>query len=192
MDKYLNQNQINLIATNYGYEYAALKAVIAKESSGHGFDTTTGKIIIQFEPLYFKRLSDKWANNIVGHVWYGNKVSNQTLEWLAFNDAYSIDAEAAMKSTSIGMMQVLGVHYAELGFKTIDEMWDYGKVSEYNQVDIGVKFIKSQIIIDKALKDKDWATFAMHYNGPKYKMNNYDTDLAKFYSHFSIDQNNIV
>jgi len=187
MDKYLSQDQIKQLASNYGYEYPALKAVIAKESSGHGFDTTTSKIIIQFEPSYFKRLSPVWTDNIVGHIWYQNKVSNQTLEWLAFNDAFKIDPDAAMKSTSIGMMQVMGVHYKDLGFPTVNAMWDFGKESEYNQVEIGIKFIKANSIIDKALREKNWVVFAEHYNGPNYRQNNYDTDLAKFYLHFQIE-----
>ena len=39
------------VAKEFGYEDAALAAFIETETGGKGFDKTTGKIIIQFEPL---------------------------------------------------------------------------------------------------------------------------------------------
>jgi len=48
-----------------------------------------------------------------------------------------------MKSTSIGLMQIMGFHFSELGFKTVGEMWDYAKISEKNQIELALKFIKN-------------------------------------------------
>ena len=33
----------------------------------------------------------------------------------------------------------------------------------------------------KALKDKDWSTFAKLYNGPEYAKNKYDSKLSSAY-----------
>lgn len=177
----LTTAQITDLAQKNKYEYAALKAVINVESSGHGFSLVTGRIVIQFEPSWFKRKYSEWKAATAGHIWHNNGVSDQLTEWKAFNDAFGISPDAAMQSTSIGMMQVMGFHYKLLGFKTVGEMWDYGKVSEANQVDLGIRFIKANVKLDKALREKDWPTFAYYYNGEGYKKYNYDTRLAQEY-----------
>jgi hypothetical protein len=182
MLKTLIQEQIKYLASANSYEYAALKAVINVESNGHGFSTTTGKIIIQFEPVWFKRTYYQWKTGLAGHTWQSNGVRNQTLEWKAFNDAFSLNKEAAMQSTSIGMMQVMGFHYKLLGFKNAGEMWNYAKENEANQVELGIRFIKKNPKLSEALASKDWPTFAFHYNGAGYKEFNYDKRLATAYT----------
>ena len=128
-----------------------------------------------FEPSLFQliRKVEKFAD----------AVEKQTGEWLAFNDAFSINPDAAMQSTSIGLMQVMGFHYKKLGFATVGAMWDHGKESEANQVDLGLRFIKAagNEKLFNALKNKDWATFAFYYNGAQYKKFNYDTRMADAY-----------
>lgn len=173
----ITQTEIKTIAEANGYEYAALKAVIMVEGSGKGFDPASGKILIQFEPHWFRRLS---SNKTPGS-WEQNRVEKQSAEWVAFNDAFSKDADAAMQSTSWGMMQVMGFHHKALGFDTVGAMVDFAKVSEANQVELGVKFINHSKQLAPALKAKDWKTFAHYYNGPNYKVNNYDVRLQSAY-----------
>jgi len=173
----ITETEIKEIAERNGFEYAALKAVIMVEGSGRGYDAATGKILIQFEPHWFRRLS----SNTAPGVWDRNKVEKQAGEWLAFNDAFEKDADAAMSATSIGMMQVMGFHWQALGFKSVGEMWDFAKVSEANQVELGVRFIKKSVRLHTALVEKDWKNFAYYYNGPRYRDNKYDERLEKEY-----------
>jgi hypothetical protein len=177
VEKKLTPNQIIYLAKTNGYEPSALRSVILTESSGNGFSDKTGRIIIQFEPSWFKRKFLDWANHQANHTWQNNGVGDQTQEWYAFNDAYSINANAAMESTSIGMMQVMGFHWKDLGFSNVGAMWDYAKISEANQVDLGIRFIKSIPKLNQSLKNKDWKTLAYYYNGAEYKKFNYDTRL---------------
>lgn len=172
MSKKLTDANIADLACKNGYEYAALKAIIDVESGGVGFSESTGKIIIQFEPHWFQRYTGKRI---------ANGVENQANEWKAFNEAFKIDPDAAMMSTSIGMMQVMGFHYKMLGFKTVGAMWDYAKVSEANQLDLAIRFIKSNPKLDKAVKEKDFPTVAYYYNGELYKKYKYDTRLLASY-----------
>lgn len=181
MEKKLTGSQINNLAALNGYEDAALKAVITVESSGNGFSQKTGRIIIQFEPLWFKRKYADWKNHQMNHTWVNNGVDDQTAEWNAFNDAFSISPNAAMEATSIGMMQVMGFHWEMLGFKSVGEMWDYGKESEANQVDLGIRFIRSNPTLNAALKGKIWRTFALYYNGSGYEKFNYHNRLERAY-----------
>lgn len=181
MSKELTNAQIYDIATKNGYEYKALKSIIQVESGQHGFSDKTGRIIIQFEPSWFKRLHTNWQDDTKHIIWQSNKVGDQTTEWVAFNDAFAEDPNAAMKSTSIGMMQIMGFHYAEIGFKTVGAMWDDAKVSEANQVAQAVKWIKTVPKLDKALKAKDWAMVAYYYNGANYRQFHYDDRLIAAY-----------
>lgn len=179
MNQKLTDIQVRDLAANHGYPYAMLKAIIAVESGGIGFSRITGKIIIQFEPSWFKREYADWKKFSEGRTWINNGVGNQEIEWKAFDDAFSIDANAAMESTSIGMMQVMGFHWKELGFESVGAMWDYAKECEANQIDIAIRFIKSNAKLDQAVKNKDCVTTAYYYNGAGYKKYNYDARLIK-------------
>lgn len=180
MNTKISNEQIATLAVHYGFEYAALKAIIEVESGGKGFALDTGKILIQFEPSWFKRLSKNWEKSTEG--WLNNKVESQAAEWIAFNAAFQLDPAAAMESTSIGMMQVMGFHWKELGFKSVGEMWDYAKFSEANQIDLALRFILNNPKLTHALKIKDWPTVAYYYNGSGYKKFDYDNRLAKAYT----------
>jgi hypothetical protein len=167
--------QIEGLAKEFGYEVAAIRAVMAVESGGHGFDEKTGKILIQFEPHIFKRYTKK---TIV------NGVEGQTKEWAAFNEAWAIDKEATMLSTSFGLPQVMGFNHKAAGYKTVGEMVDAFKLSEENQVRGMLNFIKSNKNLHKAIKEKDWRLFAFYYNGPNYQVNKYDAKLATAYAKY--------
>lgn len=154
-----------------------IKTIVKVESGGHGFDATTGKILIQFEPAWFKKKAEDPKHG----EWELNKVDVQTKEWQAFNSAFIIDREAAMESTSWGMMQVMGFHWKNLGFKSIGEFVDYMKVSEANQIDVALRFIKLNKKLYDALVANEWATVALYYNGKNYKDFKYDTRLEAAY-----------
>jgi hypothetical protein len=160
------------LAKEFGYEIAAVKAVIEVESGGSGFDSKTGKILIQFEPHIFKRYTKRVIDN---------GVDVQSKEWEAFNEAWKIDKEATMLSTSFGLPQVMGFNHKAAGFKTVGEMVDAFKTGEEAQVRGMLNFIKSNRHLHKAIKGKDWKLFAYYYNGPKYQINSYHIKLANAY-----------
>lgn len=173
MSKTITDELIRGLAANAGWDYAVLRAIIAVESGGIGFAKDTGKIIIQFEPSWFRR---KVAYAPSGK-WSVNGVERQSQEWIAFNDAFKINPNAAMESTSIGMMQIMGFHYKTLGFNNVGAMWDFAKESEANQVELAIRFIKSNPKLAAAVKNKDFPMIAYYYNGSGYKKNNYDQKL---------------
>lgn len=161
----ITNDQIREIARNNGIEYATLKAFIEVESGGIGFAKDTKKIIIQFEPSWFRRKAPYAPSG----KWSLNKVERQSQEWIAFNDAFRLNPNAAMESTSIGLGQIMGFHYKTLGYKTVGEMWDEAKKGEYFQVLQMVRFIKSIPALFKALQQKNWHLVAYYYNGAGYK-----------------------
>lgn len=180
--------QIKQIAAANGLTFAQLKAFIVVESGGRGFDEKTGKILIQFEPHWFRR-KEPYAPT---GAWSVNKVDVQSKEWTAFNSAFKISPESAMESTSIGLPQIMGLHWKRLGYKTVGEMWDDFKRGEYQQVLALVRFIKTDTSLYKALRGKDWHAVASIYNGKQYRemakkwgREPYDISLRKAYDKYS-------
>lgn len=163
--------KLKQLADKYRIPYDNLRKVVMVESGGYGFDKKNGKILIQFEPHWFKRLFLKWGGNL--NVWQNNKVENQTQEWIAFNDAFSKNPTAAMESTSIGLPQIMGFHWKSLGFTSVGAFWDYMKASEENQLEAMLMFISLNKPMYRALQTSDWETFARLYNGAQYKKFNY-------------------
>ena len=175
------------ICKKQNIEAASLLAFISVETGGKGFDDKTGKILIQFEPVWFR----KNAPYAPSGIWSVNKVDVQSKEWLAFNDAYKKNSDAAMKSTSIGLGQIMGLHYKRLGYNTVGEMWNDAKKGIEEQVEQMVKFINSDPKLLDALKRHDWTKVATIYNGSgfmnlakKYHRTPYDEAMAIEYNRF--------
>lgn len=173
----LSKQDVEKIAKENAIPYDNLRKVIAVESGGFGFDPKTGKIIIQFEPHWFKRLFPRWAN--FAGIWATNKVEKQDAEWKAFSNAFSVNPTSAMESTSIGIPQIMGFWWKKLGFTSVGAFWDYMKVSEANQLKMMVAFIKLTPKMYRALQNADWETFAFYYNGAQWRKFNYAERLRK-------------
>ena len=190
-NKKITDSQIILKANINCIDPFYLKAFCEVEGSGIGFSDYTGRMLIQFEPSWMERFLKK-ADEPISGTWLNNGIGNQTVEYVAFENACKTDKEAAMKSCSIGMMQVMGFHFGGFGFKSVQEMWDYANESESNQLDLGIRFIKNNPILYKAVKEKDSAKVAYYYNGAGYKELSkrlhelpYDQRLDNAYKKFS-------
>src|SRR6478609_6262641 len=155
----ITEKEYSDLAVQFDIAKSKVKAIDSVESNGEGFDPKTNKIKIQFEPTYYKRIS-----RLLSGIWSLNKVDVQSKEWEAFNDAYSKNPVAAMESTSIGRMQVMGEHWSRLGFKSVHEMWDFAKKSEANQLWLGLKFISTDKRLISAVNAWDCKTVALLYN----------------------------
>lgn len=176
----ISNNELLELSKQFGIPIPSIKAIIQVEANGEGFDSETGKIKIQFEPSWFRKLS-----KLINGLWISNKVDIQSKEWKAFNDAYAKNPNKAMESTSWGAMQVMGFHFKRLGFETVGEMADFAKKSERNQIWLGLKFLQTDKYIYHAIIVKDWKTVAYRYNGSDYKINNYDKKLEYYEKKYS-------
>ena len=144
--------------------FDVLMAIVKVETPGHGFDKKTGKLLIQFEPNWFRKFVPKARPG----VWSQNKVDVQSREWIAFNDAFRINPDAAMQATSIGLPQIMGFHWKRLGYANVGAMWDDFKRGEYQQLCALVRFILTDPKLLKAVKERDWYRIAYIYNGAKF------------------------
>lgn len=169
-------------------EYASVMAFIEVESSGEGFGKD-GRLLIQFEPIWFRR-NEPFAPS---GRWSANGVERQNEEWKAFEDASKISVDSAMKSTSIGLGQILGLHYERLGYSTVADMWKDAERGIAEQVKQLVMFLITDKNLLRAIKDRDWTRVATIYNGTKfreiaikYKRVPYDTAMENAYLRYSL------
>jgi hypothetical protein len=179
---------VKKISKNFGLESEALLSFISVETGGKGFDSATGKIMIQFEPTWFRKREPYAPSG----AWSVNGVERQAKEWIAFNNAFSINKNYAMESTSIGLGQTMGGHWQRLGYANVSAMWDDAKKGLDRQVYQIAKFITTDARLKTALSGKDWDTVAKLYNGAGYKAlavkigrEPYNISLQKAYKQFT-------
>lgn len=183
-------------AQDLGVEEAAVKAVASVESNGSGLiKDVSGNMVpkILFERhIMFRRLRDftpiKSKDMAAKYPDIVNEKSGGYKGGLAEHErlqrAVLIDRTTALESASWGAFQIMGYHYKTLGYQSIQAFVN-DMYTEQGQLDAFVKFIKADSRLVKALKEKDWTTFARIFNGPAYKTNNYDVKMKNAYEKFS-------
>jgi hypothetical protein len=185
-------------AKEIGVEPAALKSIAITESNGDGF-YPDGKCKILFEGHIFwqqlikdgvdpKQLQAQYPN-IIYPTWDKTKYFGGEKEWQRLTQALTINTDAAYKSASYGMFQIMGFNFKACGCADITEFVSAMCQSEINQLRAVVSLISSNNWLIY-LKNKDWVNLALHYNGPKEKDNNYDVKLAQNYQ-MNLDLNDL-
>lgn len=91
--------------------------------------------------------------------------------------AVSLNRQAALRSTSWGLGQVMGRNYRLAGFKDEEVLVAAMKESEDEQLGAMVAFILANGL-DAHLRAHNWTAFARRYNGPDFARNEYDARLA--------------
>jgi hypothetical protein len=176
-------------AAMLGVEVAALKAVVSVESNGSGF-LDDGRPKILFEAHIFSYLTGNIYDNshpeISSKKWNNRLYSSGSGEYKRLEKAKALNAEAALKSASWGLPQIIGENFEVSGYSDVFSFVKDMHESEGKQIKAMANFIKGNGL-NKALKDRDWAAFAKGYNGPSYKQNAYDTKLANAYARFSAE-----
>ncbi len=177
------------VASEFGIEPAALLAVVEVESAGSVFAVIEGRQepLIRFEGHYFdRRLSGEalvraraqgLASPEAGTV--ANPAS-QVARWRLLQRAAEIDRKAAYESVSWGLGQVMGAHWAWLGFADVDALVAEAREGAAGQARLMARFIEKSGLTE-AIRSRDWEAFARGYNGPGYRRNAYDTKLAAAY-----------
>ncbi|EZH73636.1 hydrolase [Aquimarina atlantica] len=203
-DKLLSEQDVEDFADRFGLELAMVKAVNEIESNGKGF-LVSGRPRILFEGhIFWKELEKRgvtpsqyvseYTKNVLYKKWTkvhykGGAGEYDRLEKAAGMSDDPAFHEAAYSSASWGAFQIMGFHYLNLGFSSVDhfvsEMYDH----EREHLNAFGKFIEATSFKGKKLLDwiieKNWARFAEGYNGPGYKKNKYDTKLKNAYLKYS-------
>lgn len=180
------QDYINAAST-LGCEVNAIKAVALTETGSTGSyykfsDKDDAVLSILFERHKFSKMTNgkydqshpEISNPIRGG--YG-KYSDQYRKLML---AYSLNKEAALKAASWGKFQILGSNHLSAGYKDVNEFVNALSISEKNHLKAFVKFIKEDKKLLKAIREKDWLSFALVYNGPK--QDGYDERMKEKYN----------
>lgn len=184
----LSESDFTKAAEQYKVEAAAIHAVAKVESGGRtGFDTQ-GRPKILFEAHIFHKLTkgkyDKTYPTLSQPTWEKGKVYYALDQWTRMYQAMDLDRNAAWESASWGMFQIMGFNHN--GFSSVTEFVVAMFESEAQHLKSFLAFCDDNSLI-KALRDKDWATFARTYNGPGYKKNKYDEQMEKAYKKYSAE-----
>ena len=174
-------------AAAIGCEEAVIRAVTVVEARGEGFDAKRRPIIL-FEPhVFYRNLpQEKRPEAVKQRLAYakwrkGNYPATQDARYDQLVRAMAIDRDAALMACSWGLGQVLGENWELCGFSSVEAMVRKCLESEGGQLDVMVAFIKGRGL-GKHLVAKNWAAFALDYNGKLYAQNAYDKKLATAYS----------
>ncbi len=163
----------------------ALLADIQVEASSSGFDDERRPKAL-FEPhIFFRNLQgDKRSRAVAAGLaysrWGAKPYPHDSYPRIAA--AMAIDAEAALRSTSWGLPQILGENHVAAGYPSASAMVTaFVAGGEDEHLAAMAHFIVASPHMRAALVAKDWPSFARLYNGPATK--GYDTRLAEAYAH---------
>ena len=180
------------IARENELEPAALLAICDVESGGRSFARVDGRQepLIRFEGHYFdrrltgsKRLRarrEKLASPKAGAI---ANPRTQAGRWALLRRAEAIDRHAARESVSWGLGQVMGAHWAWLGYGSVDDLVEEARNGLTGQVQLMVRYIR-KAGLEKAIRTQNWAEFARGYNGPAFRKYRYDTNIAAAYRRY--------
>ena len=182
--------EIETVAASLGVEAAALAAVADIESGLKAHAPVDGRAepLIRFEGHYFDRRLAGPAREEARRQGLAapeaGKVKNpasQAARWKLLARAAAIDRKAAWESTSWGLGQVMGAHWAWLGYASVDALVSEARSGAGGQLRLMARYI-DKAGLAPALNARDWATFARGYNGPGFRKNDYDGKLARAYA----------
>lgn len=184
-------------------EVNVLKAIAQKESKGKAFwrlnDGQGAHIpVILYERHYFSRLTkghyDHSHPDLSGPP--RSNYGDYSVQYLRLINAYRLDPDAALQSVSWGKFQIMGANYAYCGYKNVNAMVKLMCANEQGQLKALANFIRykprawknpknkalgKEISLWDAVKEKNWQAIAFNFNGPRYRKNNYDTELKNIY-----------
>lgn len=184
--------EISAAAGRLDIEPAALLAVAEVESGGKAYALVDGRRepLIRFEGHYFDRrlssgkrrqaraqgLSSPTAGAIANP-------RSQAARWAMLSRAAAIDRKAAYESVSWGLGQVMGAHWAWLGYGDIDALVAEARSGPAGQARLMARFIEKAGLAG-ALRAHDWKAFARGYNGPGYRRFRYDDRIESAYRRY--------
>lgn len=188
----ISETQFTASAKTLNIEVAAIKAVAEVESHGDGF-LADGKPKILFEPhIFWKQLRAKGINpsmfmeenpDILYPKWKPGAYGPVSKQHDRLERASKINREAALQSASWGRFQIMGFNWKLCGAASLQEF-----INDMYKNDDAHLYRFTQYILrtylDDELRGRDWAAFALAYNGPQYRRNKYDEKLKKAYAKY--------
>ncbi len=190
VQKGLGVDDYQKIAQEFNIDVRAVRAIVDVESAGSGFnlnESSPCRPKILFEGQWFSKFTDDRYNNqypdISSYSWDEARQYYNQNQWNRLIKAYKIDSNAALRSASWGLGQVMGFNFAVAGCGSIEQFVTEAFTSEYHQLRHMMGFIKSNNLLG-FIRNQNWTSLAYHYNGESFRANQYDTRLAQAFSKY--------
>jgi hypothetical protein len=163
-------------AMSIGASIPELWAVIGVETSGCGFLADRRPEIL-FERHKFHQLTGgRFDDGDISAPQPGGYGAAGAFQYDRLHRAMACDRVAALRSTSWGLGQILGMNCGMVGFRDVEAFVDAMCESEDAQLTAVSAFIRGAGLAG-ALRTHDWSSFARGYNGANYARNQYDVRL---------------
>jgi hypothetical protein len=163
---------------------AEIWTVLAVETSGCGY-LPDRRPQICFERHIFHRLTlGKYDDGDISDPNPGGYGAPGAHQYERLGIAIGKDREAALKSASWGIGQIMGENFSAAGYDSVEEFVAGMRSSENEQLAAMAHFLTTRKL-HLALQAHDWAAFARRYNGPDYAVNRYDLRLKAAYKNYS-------
>lgn len=178
----LTLTSFNQVQNDLGVNPATIWAVLNVETRGFGFLRDRRPQIL-FERHIFHQLTNgayDTGNEDISQALPGG-YSGGSNEYLRLEKAMTLNQDAALKSASWGIAQVMGFNFVVAGYSSVQAMVVDMVAEENKQLSAMVNFIKRNRL-DTALSTQNWAEFARGYNGKNYSKKQFDTRLAAAYA----------
>lgn len=175
-------NDIANAAELLACEPAAVRAILAVETIGSGFDAQ-GRPCMLFEPHVFYRLlgpGDTRDAAVQAGLAYENwgEQPYPADSYPRLHSACALDRDNALMAASWGIGQVLGENWLAAGSGNVEAMVRQEMDSEAMQLMHMVRFIRARGLA-RALQQRNWVAFALGYNGRAEARHQYDAHLAQ-------------
>lgn len=189
----LSDVDFELVADELDCEPEVIRALKVVESGGRGGFVAPGLPTMLFEGhVFWRELRKRGVDpaefvsgneDILYPRWSRGHYLGGVDEYERLRRAMAINREAALAAASWGMFQIMGFNHGLCEVPSVCEFVEEMQVSEARQLELLGRFLKHAGMLP-ALQRKDWARFALLYNGPGYARNAYDMKLRKAYEGF--------
>lgn len=175
-------------------------AFVEVESNGDAFDPVAGQDmpLIRWEGHYFDRrlrkfpsaLTEARAQGLADPKAGGVKnPRNQEGRYaildraVALCERFGVDTDIPYECVSIGLGQVMGSHWEDLGYDSAKGMLDEAHDETFDedvedQIEMIFLYLRKNDLLNEVVRG-DWAAAARGYNGPAYAKNRYDERLEE-------------
>lgn len=187
----------NRVASANNIPVAHLRAVVKIEAAGAGFNSQSLLKLLYEYHIAYRRTKGAVRSKLI-------KAGIAVKKWGAkkyprsMRDRHSQVSKAVIiagmrgyEFASYGLPQMMGFNFKICGFSSAKAMVEYMLVSEANQLEVMIRFLKGTGLIDK-LRRGDWKGLARGYNGPGYAKHGYDKKLAHAAAMYARNPNKVA
>jgi len=178
---------LTTVSDQVGIQAAEIWSVLHVETSGCGFLVDRRPQILFERHIFSRQTGGKCdvTNPDISNRTPGGYGASGAHQYDRLAEAIKLDREAALRSASWGIGQIMGFHAEDLGYVHVEEMVAAMVESEDNQLVAIARFLKNNGL-DEKLRTHNWAAFARGYNGANYAQNSYDRKLQAAFASYSV------